>query len=381
MSEKNYYQILGVSRLATTDQIKRRYRYLARIYHPDVADDKDKANRIFAEISVAYQTLVDPNKRAAYDAALDKEFLDYQNRVQEEYRRKSGYKQTSTGYRQTTRNINYAEEAQKKVAEAESAFIAHQFKTAISAAKEAIKYDRNNPKAYVILGDIYRMQGLDEESISMYTVALQLNPRDMNVQSKLDRVARNRMADQYGYVASDRPSAYRIMGIVAGWILILGILMYIRYMPGQPISWLRESLPFISTWSTNLVVCILILGFVIGLMLSLDSKVNPIDEELFFRSIRTTGTQTPSYPIGVVLLIFNAFNFYLASAIYIIIGLMQDCISKSIFTVLCAVAGCAIACEIAYTPSTWQVFLFGGNVIFPGALIGWAIGDMFRSPW
>jgi molecular chaperone DnaJ len=60
------YEVLGVRRDATPDEIKRTYRRLARELHPDVNDDPD-AERRFKQITAAYQTLSDPVRRRQYD--------------------------------------------------------------------------------------------------------------------------------------------------------------------------------------------------------------------------------------------------------------------------------------------------------------------------
>ena len=67
MKYKDYYQILGVSRDASQDQIKRAYRRLARKYHPDVSKEPDAEAR-FKEINEANEALKDPQKRRTYDA-------------------------------------------------------------------------------------------------------------------------------------------------------------------------------------------------------------------------------------------------------------------------------------------------------------------------
>ncbi len=66
MEYKDYYQILGIGRDATQDQIKQAYRKLARKYHPDVSKERDAEAR-FKDAGEAYEVLKDPEKRAAYD--------------------------------------------------------------------------------------------------------------------------------------------------------------------------------------------------------------------------------------------------------------------------------------------------------------------------
>lgn len=67
MAKKDYYEVLGVSRGASGDEIKKAYRQLAQKYHPDRNEDKEKAEEKFKEINEAYQVLSDKNKRAQYD--------------------------------------------------------------------------------------------------------------------------------------------------------------------------------------------------------------------------------------------------------------------------------------------------------------------------
>jgi curved DNA-binding protein len=65
---RDYYDVLGVSRTATADEVKKAYRKLARKHHPDVNPDDPGATDRFKEVTEAYEVLSDPEKRKRYDA-------------------------------------------------------------------------------------------------------------------------------------------------------------------------------------------------------------------------------------------------------------------------------------------------------------------------
>lgn len=64
---KDLYKVLGVSEAATAAEIKKSYRKLAKKYHPDANPDNQEAEKIFKEITEAYETLGDEKKREKYD--------------------------------------------------------------------------------------------------------------------------------------------------------------------------------------------------------------------------------------------------------------------------------------------------------------------------
>src|SRR3954454_16560108 len=67
----DHYTTLGVAKNASDEEIKKAYRKLARQYHPDRNPDDEAAEERFKEISVAYETLSDPDKRKQYDLVGD----------------------------------------------------------------------------------------------------------------------------------------------------------------------------------------------------------------------------------------------------------------------------------------------------------------------
>jgi curved DNA-binding protein len=69
-SSTNYYFRLGVSRGSSVEEIRRAFRSLARVYHPDVADNKTYAEEVFKHLNEAYETLSDDSRRRRYDQKL-----------------------------------------------------------------------------------------------------------------------------------------------------------------------------------------------------------------------------------------------------------------------------------------------------------------------
>ncbi|MDD1683196.1 MAG: molecular chaperone DnaJ [Methanoregula sp.] len=74
MVTRDYYEILGVKRDASADDLKKAFRHLARKYHPDLNKGSKEAEEKFKEINEAYQVLSDPQKKAQYDLGGHVEF-------------------------------------------------------------------------------------------------------------------------------------------------------------------------------------------------------------------------------------------------------------------------------------------------------------------
>jgi tetratricopeptide (TPR) repeat protein len=363
--KKTYYEILGVPRTATEAQIKRKYRQLVRTYHPDVAEDKAAAKAAFIEISEAYKALSNPDRRLIYDASLDAEMFKVPPRRPAPSSRPS----TSRPRYQPSQNRVQVEELLRQ---AKTAFTHGQFRTAAWTCNQIQQLDARNVQAHVILGDIYRIQRRAEEAIAMYSIAVQLDPRNPEIQARLNRLVKQ---SQVG----ERRAALKMGLNLMGWSVMALVLMMLYMNPGEPIPWLRMNIALLDTWSTMLLAVLLIAGGLMGFILSVNETLDPLDDELVFQTVRSPNKVR--YPIGLILIVFNLFNFYLAAAIYAIMGLVQENASKSVITALIATFILTALAAIVYTPGGTQVLLFGGNVTFIAVLFGWAFGDMFRPGW
>ena len=67
MSKRDYYEVLGVLRTATEEEVKKSYRRLAMQHHPDRNPGNLEAEELFKEAAEAYEVLHDPEKRSLYD--------------------------------------------------------------------------------------------------------------------------------------------------------------------------------------------------------------------------------------------------------------------------------------------------------------------------
>ena len=65
--KRDYYEVLGLSRGASEDEIKKAYRQQAKKCHPDLHPDDKEAEAKFKELNEAYEVLSDPDKKARYD--------------------------------------------------------------------------------------------------------------------------------------------------------------------------------------------------------------------------------------------------------------------------------------------------------------------------
>src|SRR5690349_22220740 len=67
MAKRDYYEVLGISKTASADEIKKAHRKLVRQYHPDVNKNNKQSEEKFKEVQEAYDVLSDPTKRNNYD--------------------------------------------------------------------------------------------------------------------------------------------------------------------------------------------------------------------------------------------------------------------------------------------------------------------------
>ena len=193
--QRNYYEVLGVPEAATTDQIKKKYRELARKFHPDVVKDKDLGQRVFSQINQAYRILSDSERRAQYNATLTAAKAAANGSS-------NGTSATSPGsqanppYKNGTASAAPPEQpvsAQKLEAiagllgNADNAIMAGKPVEAGAFCMKVLEIDPRNVRALDILGDALTQMGKREDAAVQYRKALQIAPSH-SIQAKLNRL-------------------------------------------------------------------------------------------------------------------------------------------------------------------------------------------------
>jgi len=206
--QRNYYEVLGLPPGATTDQIKKKYRELARKFHPDVAQDKNLSQLTFTQINQAYNTLSNPERRAQYNGTLQNTTAPSAPAAPAKMApaQSAPAAPAPRPAAPTAKPAAPAPKAPAQPAPSQSAAAARTpaFTEMLSRAENAImagkpvearafcvrilEADPRHVRALEILGDALALMGRQEEAAVQYRQALQVAPSSM-IQAKLNRVA------------------------------------------------------------------------------------------------------------------------------------------------------------------------------------------------
>jgi curved DNA-binding protein CbpA len=200
MAQKNFYQLLDVSRAASEEEIKKAYFQMARRFHPDrfdrkaAAEYKGQIDEVFDSITNAYRVLSNKDKRQAYDAGIatgaQEEVQDSVKKAEIKFRQGK----TLFGMDRFDEAVAYLEEAVRLrrdkadyfllLAMAESR-VASYVRKAEGDFLKAIGLEPWNPEAYVGLGVLYKNEGLQTKAIRHFEKALEADPEHAKARQEL----------------------------------------------------------------------------------------------------------------------------------------------------------------------------------------------------
>jgi curved DNA-binding protein CbpA len=187
--QRSFYEVLGVPRNATRQEIKDKYHNLARQYHPDRAKDKVLADKLFVQINRAYTTLQSDLKRAQYDASLDA--LAYvppqpsAPRMQQTSQPAARASQSPPSAPQPVT----AQQIRQWFDQASRLQLKGDFDQAIHYCQLTLNADPSNFPGLLLMGDLLADTGKLDEGLAMYERATKIQPANRLLREKMTRLS------------------------------------------------------------------------------------------------------------------------------------------------------------------------------------------------
>ena len=236
-------------------------------------------------------------------------------------------------------------------------------------ARRIIERDPRQPIPYAVMGDLHRQKGELRQAAKMYAYAAQMDPHNQLYQHRYEELIGATNVDNGGRTA--QVSAAQIAMPIAGGALVLLACVYLVLASEPP---LFPQFTLLSSWTLGLIVMLFLGGVFVGATFS----VGRLLDRFSTVATSTAGKLSPS-----VALAFVAFaNFWAAALMYVVMGInlgsFNFSTSRLVGAVGAATAMVAIAAGLSHTLNGWQTFLWGGNLMYMGALCGWMVADSFR---
>lgn len=397
-TKPTWYETLGLSPSADTDTIKKRYRELARRWHPDVATAPDAAER-FREITEAYSVLSDPKARQAYDAAL---MLEHARAVSAKAKQASQQAPPATSPNppppQRTAPKRNPEAKQERDAQARefirqsaAALKFRRTSEALDRARRAVRLRPKWAEAHEALGDALMAGGDSQAALAAYTIALQLAPSRAGLNAKLNKAAgirpsgRTTTTHRRGtaqqprtqptsrHTSAPRPAA--ALGVVTAIGLAVGAFLLLL-LHRESTTAAAGVLPF--EWSALALLCLVWWGFFAGCAASLAGALAPIREELFQQPTGRHARAVP--PLGAMLPTIAIILYWLALIIHLVVKRSENRRGSAVDAAFFLALLCAVITGAAHPESLLILCAAGGNITFPSLILGWYVGDRLRMP-
>jgi len=347
------YDILGLPYDAPPSQVRTRYRQLLRRSLPDIEPAQLFQDEWFLRVLKAYLVL-DSARRSDYTRLVRAsrgapvEIPDLYTRLPRD---------------------------EKLLLAAEAAAARRQYKASAELAKETLEQNPRSARAYALLGDILRVQGKYGESISMYNYAIQMDPdnrRYWELMEETTALREGRRAPR-----SPEQETGRWHRPVHVWFM-LGLAAVFVEASILLLPSARGPALFFGLPATVLAVALLD-GMLVGIVLAAADLLAPYDDEMVSYAVAAYGVQMA--PVAVFVLLPGLVCFWAAVIFYAIVAYLDEHASIAISMALFFTALLTVAFALIYRDLTIPFLVFGGNFIWVGFNLGWAIGGLRTSPW
>ncbi|MBI5707169.1 MAG: DnaJ domain-containing protein [Armatimonadetes bacterium] len=369
---RTHYEVLGVPKNASQGDIKSAYRKLALKYHPDRAPGEGEK---FLEASSAYEVLSDTARRQDYDRLLN---LEAQGVAQGRASRRPTSRPSPRP--DPPRRAAPPKAAPKgpgkptpsEVAQLKTLFEKRRFREAETLAQSILDRDPRQAVAYGVLGEIVRQRGDLRKAAKLFALAVQMdtgNPYYLRRYEEVFKMAQMGIGKPEERQAKPRATIAPFVGF-----LVLAAASAYVVLSKEPAVF--PEIALISTWTLGLMVMLLISGVAIGAAMSLGNMVDSLESATPYGSSRAAP--------AVGLLFVAVVNFWLAAVLFAQSCLVNKSFDYSTGRMLGAVGFAAASLSAASMLSPvaidpLQTLLWGGNLAYLGAIIGWVGADSLRE--
>ena len=177
-----------------------------------------------------------------------------------------------------------------------------------------------------------------------------------------------------GNVTAPRPVTTMLTSVV-GYGLVLMLVLIVGVFGGDPFD-RRGQAPLWLKWNWTVLVSLGLCGILLGVTMTVTRVVQRIDEELVFNPLQN---RRPQIPMGLFLIGVSAVNFWAAALLYILFGVLRESLTLSMLRVFGAVVTVVMLLSAVYEPGRDAIAALGGNMVFIALLLGWWLGDFFRT--
>ncbi|MEA2552940.1 MAG: hypothetical protein QOJ65_1116 [Fimbriimonadaceae bacterium] len=368
---RSHYEILGIKKTATQEEIRTAYRQLVLKFHPDRSKDP-RSTEIFIQVTQAYDVLSDANRRRSYDALQSMEADRAREAAQGQQVRSAQYGGgVSPGYPPPKAKADPRATITVDVTRLTMLFSRSQFVEAERLARRILSIDSRQPIPYAVLGDIERGRGNLKEAAKMYSLAVQMDPKNTLYQKRYEEIARRDSSSSVVSTQGQELSGGQLFAPLVGGAMVLMGCMYLAVSHELP--FLGE-MSLISTWTLGLVMILFLSGVAVGSSLATAGLL----ERLQTLTASALGRPAPTMTLGFV----AAVSFWAAVLLYGLIGVSQRAFnlstSRLVLSVAAATAVLSASAAANGIVDGFQVLLWGGNLVYLGSLCGWTVADSFR---
>lgn len=352
--QRTAYEILGLPRNAAGSAIRGRYREFARRIQPESGVEYLLQDPKFRLVARSYVLLMSPDRKE-YDRQL---------------------RQAHATGEEVPLPDPLAKLARYDLLMllAETALLRKQYGQALQGAKDATGLQPRQPEGWALIGDIMKEQRKWDDAIAAYNYAIQMAPEDQRYWRLLteatDLKAGHRPAARAGGEETEEPTAAVWLGLLLCFIFVELSMLWVRQHPGEAV--------FFDVPSRVLVVAVAD-GLLLGLVLAANDLLGRFEDVLVYYTVPWLGVGY--VPLGVFGALPGLICFWLAPLMYAVTAYLDATLSFSLVAVMaCSALILGMLASLQVAPPM-PLLLLGGNFVFGGMLLGWALGSARRRLW